>query len=38
MSESTKVGNVCGVLFTIGLSALLLVLLVLPTLMEIVKI
>jgi hypothetical protein len=37
MNASTKIGNVCGVLCTIGLCVLLVVLLVLPTLFEVVS-
>jgi tetrahydromethanopterin S-methyltransferase subunit F len=36
MNAEKIIGNVCGVLFTIGLVVLLLVLLVLPTLLEVV--
>jgi hypothetical protein len=37
MNAEKTIGNVCGVLFTIGLVVLLVVLLVLPTLFEVVS-
>ena len=38
MNESTKTGNVCGILCTIGMFLLIIVLLVLPTIFKLLEV